>query len=130
MTKIPMSPRRTSIAYLLAIPPLGWLGMHKFYMRRPLLGVAYFFTCGLFIVGWLYDLFTMGDQVARYNIKNSLVPDMQEVLETEIDELEEELEELHVELEALRAGNIDVGVLKQKIAELEQQLRTHNERGY
>ncbi|MGK0339444.1 MAG: hypothetical protein ACJAYE_003417 [Candidatus Azotimanducaceae bacterium] len=123
-----MSPRRTSIAYLLAIPPLGWLGMHKFYLRRPLLGVAYFFTGGLFIVGWLYDLFTMGEQVARYNMKNSLVLDMQEVLESEIDELEEELEELHVELEALRAGNIDVGLLKKKIEELEHQLRTHNER--
>jgi TM2 domain-containing membrane protein YozV len=128
MTKIPMSPRRTSIAYLLAIPPLGWLGMHKFYLRRPLLGVAYFFTGGLFIVGWLYDLFTMGEQVARYNMKNSLVLDMQEVLESEIDELEEELEELHVELEALRAGNIDLGLLKKKIEELEHQLRTHNER--
>lgn len=128
MTKIPLTPRRTSIAYLLAIPPLGLLGFHKFYLRRPLLGVAYFFTAGLFIVGWLYDLFTMGEQVAKYNMKNSLVPDMQEILESEIDELEEELEELHAELEALRAGSIDVGLLKQKIALLEQQLRTHNER--
>ncbi|MFT7242744.1 MAG: hypothetical protein ACI82A_000084 [Candidatus Azotimanducaceae bacterium] len=129
MTKIPIAPRRTPIAYLLAIPPLGLLGMHKFYLRRPLLGITYFFTGGLFIFGWLYDLFTMGEQVARYNMKNSLVPDMQEILESEIDELEEELEELHTELEALRAGSHDVDLLKQKIVVLEQQLRTHNERG-
>lgn len=128
MTKIPLAPRRTLIAYLLAIPPLGLLGMRKFYLRRPLLGIAYFFTCGLFIFGWLYDLFTMGEQVARYNIKNSLVPDMEEILESEIDELEEELEELHAELEVLRTDSNDVDLLKRKIVALEQQLRTHNER--
>ena len=70
----------------------------------------------------------MGEQVARYNIKNSLVPDMEEILESEIDELEEELEELHAELEVLRTDSNDVDLLKRKIVALEQQLRTHNER--
>lgn len=80
------------------------------------------------MVGWLYDLFTMGEQVATFNQKHNLEPSMEEVLETEIDELEEEIEELHAELDQHRKSDIDVGQLKQKIADLEQQPRTHNER--
>jgi len=33
----------------------GWLGMHKFYEGRILLGVIYIFTCGLFFIGWGLD---------------------------------------------------------------------------
>jgi len=130
MSKVSISPRRTPIAYMLAIPPFGLFGFHKFYLRRPFLGVLYFFTAGLFVVGWLYDLFTMGEQVATFNQKHNLEPSMEEVLETEIDELEEEVDALHRQLDKRRKSDIDVNQLKKRIADLEQQLRTNNEQAH
>ncbi len=35
---------------------LGWLGLHKFYEKKVLLGIIYFFTGGLFGIAWLYDI--------------------------------------------------------------------------
>ena len=35
---------------------LGYLGVHKFYEGRVLLGIVYFFTGGLLGVGVIYDL--------------------------------------------------------------------------
>lgn len=35
---------------------LGYLGIHKFYEGRVLLGIVYLCTCGLFGVGVLIDL--------------------------------------------------------------------------
>ena len=35
----------------------GFLGAHRFYFGRPLTGTLWFFTFGLFGVGWLVDLF-------------------------------------------------------------------------
>ena len=35
---------------------LGYLGIHKFYEGRILLGVLYIFTCGLFGIGIIIDL--------------------------------------------------------------------------
>lgn len=127
MAKLPQKPRKTPVAYMLAIPPLGLFGLHKFYLRRPVLGVLYFFTGGLFLVGWLYDLVTMSDQIAEFNHKHETQPSMEEILELEIDDLEDALEVAHAELQRLRDGNGQVDALKHKIAELENQLRTHNE---
>ncbi|XP_048750807.2 uncharacterized protein LOC125662600 isoform X2 [Ostrea edulis] len=41
-------------AYLLWFP-LGFLGFHHFYLNRPGWGFLYFFTFGLFGIGWLID---------------------------------------------------------------------------
>ncbi|KAH3738803.1 hypothetical protein DPMN_045449 [Dreissena polymorpha] len=41
-------------AYILWFP-LGILGAHHFYLNRPLWGILYFFTFGLFGIGWLVD---------------------------------------------------------------------------
>jgi TM2 domain-containing membrane protein YozV len=43
------------IGYLLWI--FGFMGAHRFYFGRPISGTIYFFTLGLFFVGWLVDLF-------------------------------------------------------------------------
>tara|TARA_R110002110_G_scaffold99734_2_gene254803 strand:+ start:34 stop:423 length:390 start_codon:yes stop_codon:yes gene_type:complete len=128
LAKITLRPRKSSIAYLLAIPPLGLFGMHKFYLHRPFLGALYFFTGGLLLVGWLYDLVTMSEQVQAFNMKRKLLPSLEEVLESEIDELEEALEEMQLEMAELKADSLNVNQLKQKISALEAQLRTHNER--
>jgi hypothetical protein len=46
---------------------LGLCGAHKFYLGKVGWGFLYFFTGGLFFVGWLIDLFTLPDQVRRHN---------------------------------------------------------------
>ena len=43
------------IGYLLWL--FGFTGSHRFYYGRPVSGTLYFFTLGLFFVGWLIDLF-------------------------------------------------------------------------
>jgi TM2 domain-containing membrane protein YozV len=43
------------VGYLLWI--LGFLGAHRFYYGKQLSGTLYFFTLGLFFIGWIVDLF-------------------------------------------------------------------------
>jgi TM2 domain-containing membrane protein YozV len=42
------------IGYLLWI--FGFTGSHRFYYGKPISGTIYFFTLGLFFIGWLVDL--------------------------------------------------------------------------
>ena len=46
-----------AVGYLLWI--FGFLGAHRFYFGRPVSGTIYFFTLGLFLIGWIVDLFLM-----------------------------------------------------------------------
>ena len=43
------------IGYILWI--FGFIGSHRFYYGRPISGTIYFFTLGLFLIGWIVDLF-------------------------------------------------------------------------
>ncbi|MDO8948455.1 MAG: TM2 domain-containing protein [Desulfocapsaceae bacterium] len=43
------------MGYLLWI--FGFIGAHRFYYGKPISGTIYFFTLGLFLIGWLVDLF-------------------------------------------------------------------------
>ena len=43
------------VGYILWI--FGILGAHRFYFGRPISGTLYFFTLGLFFIGWIIDLF-------------------------------------------------------------------------
>ena len=43
------------IGYILWI--FGFIGSHRFYYGRPVSGTIYFFTLGLFFIGWIVDLF-------------------------------------------------------------------------
>lgn len=43
------------VGYFLWI--FGFLGAHRFYYGRQISGTIYFFTLGLFLIGWLVDLF-------------------------------------------------------------------------
>lgn len=54
-------------AYLLLIF-LGPFGAHKFYLGKTGMGVLYLLTCGLCGFGILYDFFTLGRQVDRFNL--------------------------------------------------------------
>ena len=46
---------------------LGVFGAHRFYMGKWVTGLIYLFTGGLFLLGWLYDLVTLNDQVDELN---------------------------------------------------------------
>ena len=43
------------IGYLLWI--FGFMGAHRFYYGKQISGVIWFFTLGLFFIGWIIDLF-------------------------------------------------------------------------
>jgi TM2 domain-containing membrane protein YozV len=43
------------MGYLLWI--FGFLGSHRFYYGKPVTGTIWFFTFGLFFIGWIIDLF-------------------------------------------------------------------------
>jgi TM2 domain-containing membrane protein YozV len=36
---------------------LGMFGAHRFYYGRPITGTIWFFTLGVFFIGWIIDLF-------------------------------------------------------------------------
>ena len=43
------------LGYLLWI--FGFIGSHRFYYGKQVTGVIWFFTLGLFFIGWIIDLF-------------------------------------------------------------------------
>ena len=45
------------LGYLLWI--FGFIGAHRFYYGKQVTGVIWFFTLGLFFIGWIIDLFLM-----------------------------------------------------------------------
>ncbi|MEX2285547.1 MAG: TM2 domain-containing protein [Planctomycetaceae bacterium] len=51
---------------------LGLFGVHRFYMGKFVTGIIYFFTGGLFLLGLLYDLWTLNDQVDEINRRSML----------------------------------------------------------
>jgi TM2 domain-containing membrane protein YozV len=46
---------------------LGMFGAHRMYMGKWLSGFLYFFTGGIFLLGYLYDLWTLNDQLTAIN---------------------------------------------------------------
>lgn len=46
---------------------LGLFGIHRFYMGKYLTGVIYLLSGGIVGIGWLYDLWTLNDQVTMIN---------------------------------------------------------------
>ena len=55
MTQTQRQTHTPLIGYILWI--FGFLGAHRFYYGKPISGTIYFFTLGLFFIGWLVDLF-------------------------------------------------------------------------
>ena len=46
---------------------LGWLGIHRFYMAKWITGILYLLTGGIFLLGIIYDYWTLNDQVDELN---------------------------------------------------------------
>lgn len=66
--------RRTlSTAYLFWLPSLfGVAGLHRFYLGKPISGIVFLLTGGLFGIGTIYDAITMGRQVREAEIEDRL----------------------------------------------------------
>ena len=59
---------KSKIAALLLCVFLGFLGIHYFYVGRVGMGLLYLFTCGLFGIGWLIDIFRIALGSFRDNV--------------------------------------------------------------
>ncbi len=46
---------------------LGFFGVHRFYMGKYFSGLIWLLTGGLFTIGWLYDLWTLNEQITLVN---------------------------------------------------------------
>jgi TM2 domain-containing membrane protein YozV len=55
-----------SVAWLL-LTFLGFFGLHRFYMGKWITGLIYLFTGGLFLIGVLYDFWTLNGQIDTRN---------------------------------------------------------------
>jgi TM2 domain-containing membrane protein YozV len=42
-------------------------GLHRFYLRKWVTGIVWLLTGGLFLVGWLYDFWTLNGQIDEIN---------------------------------------------------------------
>ena len=60
-----------TIAWLL-LTFLGVFGIHRFYLGKWVTGIIWFFTGGLFVLGWLWDLWTLNEQVSEVNLASQL----------------------------------------------------------
>jgi len=55
-----------TVAWLL-LTFLGLLGVHRFYMGKWVTGIVYLCTAGLLGIGYLYDFWTLNDQITVVN---------------------------------------------------------------
>lgn len=47
----------------------GWCGLHHFYLRRDRHAFVWFWTCGGFVFGWLFELWRIPDYVRTTNVE-------------------------------------------------------------
>ena len=60
-------PADYTIAWLL-LTFLGALGLHRFYLGKWITGIVWLLTGGLFLIGVLYDFWTLNEQVSERNL--------------------------------------------------------------
>jgi TM2 domain-containing membrane protein YozV len=58
-----------NIAWIL-LTFLGIFGVHRLYQGKWISSIIYFFTGGLFLVGVLYDFWTLNSQISEANARN------------------------------------------------------------
>jgi TM2 domain-containing membrane protein YozV len=59
-------PTDYNVAWIL-LTFLGLFGIHRMYMGKWLTGILYLVTCGLFGIGYIYDYWTLNDQLSQLN---------------------------------------------------------------
>lgn len=55
------------IGYLVWV--FGFIGAHRFYYGKPVSGTIYFFTLGIFFIGWIVDLFLIPSMEREADIR-------------------------------------------------------------
>ena len=60
-------PADYTVAWLL-LTFLGVFGLHRFYLGKWLTGILWLLTGGLFLIGVLYDFWTLNTQVSERNL--------------------------------------------------------------
>ena len=55
-----------NIAWIL-LTFLGIFGAHRLYMGKWITAIIWFFTCGFFLLGYLYDYWTLNEQIDEVN---------------------------------------------------------------
>ena len=63
----PPQTHSVTVGYILWI--FGFLGAHRFYFGKPISGTIYFFTLGLFFIGWFVDLFLIPSMARQAEIR-------------------------------------------------------------
>ena len=67
LTDTPAPTHPVLVGYLFWL--LGFTGAHRFYFGKPLTGALWFFTGGLFLVGWIVDLFLVPAMAEEANAR-------------------------------------------------------------
>jgi TM2 domain-containing membrane protein YozV len=63
-TRYPVVSNDYTVAWILQ-SFLGVLGLHRFYLGKWISGLVWLFTGGLFGIGWIYDFFTLNEQIVE-----------------------------------------------------------------
>jgi TM2 domain-containing membrane protein YozV len=59
-------PKDYNITWILLVF-LGFFGIHRFYLGKYITGILWLFTGGFFLMGYLYDMLTLNDQIHMVN---------------------------------------------------------------
>ncbi len=63
------SPKDYNLTWILLVF-LGFFGAHRLYLGKYVTAILWFFTGGLFLMGYLYDLLTLNDQIHAVNSRS------------------------------------------------------------
>ena len=65
-TRFAEGPKDYTVAWVL-LTFLGIFGLHRLYLGKWLTALIWFLTGGLFLVGYLYDYWTLNEQISETN---------------------------------------------------------------
>jgi TM2 domain-containing membrane protein YozV len=66
-------PKHYTVSWIL-LTFLGVFGIHRFYLGKWITGILYLCTGGLFLIGYLYDLWTLNSQISEVNRMAKMMP--------------------------------------------------------
>lgn len=95
------------VAYLLwFVGGFGFLGLHRFYLRKIPTGVLWILTGGGFLVGTVYDFLTLSKQVDVANQKSGLLPVGGNPVRVQVSREKEPLERVILRLAQSNGGRV------------------------
>ena len=69
MTAIAIDKNTHSVLFGYILWIFGFTGSHRFYYGKPLTGILWFLTGGLFLIGWIIDLFLIPSMDAEAELR-------------------------------------------------------------